>query len=156
MPKISELLAHGAVQMNMHPESKKQWIEQLVDLLVRTYSLESQKDDICDAVLAREDTLSTAIGNGLAIPHAKTDVVPKLLLACGIAPDGVEFGAPDGRDVQVAFILASPASEVSTHVRALASISRIMYKGDMTAKLVAATSTDEVASLLHAAENKIT
>jgi mannitol/fructose-specific phosphotransferase system IIA component (Ntr-type) len=152
MARIRDLLTHGAVKLNMTPGSKKEWIEQLVDLLVRTYSLENRRDEILDAVLQREGTLSTAIGSGLAFPHAKTDAVPRIVLAMGIAPGGVEFGAPDGRKVQIAFVLASPSTEVGAHVRALSAVSRIMSGGGMTEKLVNAKDIDEVISILYKAE----
>jgi nitrogen PTS system EIIA component len=155
MAKIRDLLTHGAVKLNMTPGSKREWIEQLVDLLVRTYGLSSRRDEILDAVQKREETLSTAIGSGLAFPHAKTDAVPRIVLAMGIAPGGVEFGAPDGRDVQIAFILASPSSEVGAHVRALATVSRIMSGGGMTEKIVNAKDGHEAIDLLHKAEEDL-
>ena len=88
--ELSDLLIRNAVAVDMRPASKDEWIEQLVELLVRAWRLR-RPEEILHAVLDREATLSTAVGDGVAIPHAKSDAVPRLVLACGVAPGGVEF-----------------------------------------------------------------
>ena len=136
---ISELLTHAGVEVAMHPGSRDEWIASLVDLLVRCHHL-PKRDEILRAVMEREDTLPTAIGNAVAIPHAKTDAVPGLVLACGVAPDGVEFRAADGKPVKIAFLLVSPRTEQGQHVQALAAISRIMIRDGAMDRLLASIS----------------
>lgn len=125
--EVSHLLIRAAIDLDMSPATKEEWIEHLVTRLAEAYAL-PDRDGVLRAVLEREAVQSTAIGNGIALPHAKTDAVPRLLLACGRAPGGVDFDAPDGMPVRFAFLLVSPRTVASAHVQALASISRIMIR----------------------------
>jgi len=152
--EVSSLLVRGAIDLNMSPASKTEWIEQLVDLLVRAYRVQG-RDEILRAVLEREATLSTAIGNGVAVPHAKVDGVPRLLLAFGRAPQGVDFDSPDGKPVYAAFLLVSPKAVASPHVQALAAISRIMIRDGVTDRVLEVGSPRAFIRLLKAEEAEL-
>jgi mannitol/fructose-specific phosphotransferase system IIA component (Ntr-type) len=121
----SDLLIIRAVDLNMAPATKAEWIEQLVSLLTRAWLLRDEAA-ILTAVLERESTRSTAIGDGVAIPHAKVPEAPRVMMACGVAPDGVDFDAPDDQLAQVAFLVVSPDTGPSEHLQALAWVGRAM------------------------------
>jgi len=150
---ISNLLTRDAVRIGMSPRSRDEWIAELVDVLVGAWNLDGG-GDILRAVLEREATLSTAIDGGTAIPHAKIDAVPRVALACGIAPAGVDFGAPDGGLVHVAFLLVSPRAATNAHVQALAAVSRVMIREDMPERLLEAKTPREVIRILKAEEKQ--
>ena len=154
MHDIGGLLSHGAVDLQMTPASKDEWIRQLVDLLCEKFGL-VKKDRILDAVLRREATHSTAIGHGVAVPHAKTDAVPSLVMACGLVKSGVDFDAPDEEPVRVAFLMVSPASEAGPHVKALGSIGRIMLQESVRESIAGARTEKELIQIIRHAEENI-
>ncbi len=152
--EISRVIAREAIGLSMHPTSKNEWLEQLVDMLCKTWGIRNRAA-ILEAVTKREDAQSTAIGHGVAIPHAKCSVVPRLLTAIGIAPTGVEFGAIDGEPVRIAFLVLSPDSVTAQHVRALASISRIAIRAGVPEQLIAAKTAREVLRIIKREEETL-
>ncbi len=90
-----------------------------------------------DAVLAREDELTTGIGGGVAIPHARVEGVPAPLLALGIAPGGIDFTAIDGAPVHLVFLLVSGAEQTGPHVALLAELCALLNDTDRRARLAA-------------------
>ncbi len=99
--------------------------------------------------MEREATRSTAIGGGVAIPHAKSDIAPRVMLACGVAPMGVDFDSPDEAPVRVAFLVVSPNTGASHHVQALSWVSRAVAGEGVVDRLVDARSPRAVLKLLH-------
>lgn len=85
-------------------------------------------DAVLAALQAREDLLSTGIGDGVAIPHAKTPLVDQLLMAAGVSERPVEFDSLDGRPADLFFLLLGPESASSAHVKALGRISRVLRR----------------------------
>lgn len=85
-------------------------------------------DAVFAALRAREDVLSTGIGEGIAIPHAKTPHVDQLLVAAGVSRQPVEFDSLDGRPADLFFLLLGPESAASAHVKALGRISRVLRR----------------------------
>lgn len=153
--EISQALMKEAVALRMSPTSRDEWIEQLVDLLCRAWSLKG-RDELLRAVMERERTHSTAIGHGVAIPHGKSQAAPRLLVACGIAPDGVEgFDAPDGEPVRIGFLLVSPHSVTGPHVRALAGVSRIVIKDGVSDRMVACGTPRDLIRLIRNEEEDL-
>ena len=152
MNHVSGLMTPSAVNLDMRPASKDEWIVQLVDLLCRGFALQGRQE-ILDAVLEREQTHSTAIGHGVAVPHAKTPAVPSLVVACGVAREGVEFDAPDGNPVKIAFLMVSPSAETGPHVRALAGVSRAMLKPGALERILQMDSPRDLIRLIKHAEN---
>ena len=84
----------------------------------------SDAEELYQKLLEREQLGSTAIGSGIAIPHCKLKGLAKGLVAVGVAPDGVDFGAADGRPVRVFFLVISPSESPAEHLQMLAAISR--------------------------------
>ncbi len=153
MQHISSLLSHGAIGLGADVSTKNELITYLVGILVRACGL-GHEDEITAAVLKRENTLATGIGHGIAIPHAKTDAVPSMALACATAAQGVDFGAPDGQPVRLAFLMLSHSSETGQHVRTLGLLSRILLRGEVADRLMKAESRRDVLRTLRKAEEE--
>ena len=88
----------------------------------------SQKivDKLIDALMAREALGSTAIGQGIAIPHSKCDCVDKLVAAFGLSKKGIDFDSLDGESAYIFFLLVAPQDSAGPHLKALARISRLL------------------------------
>jgi PTS system nitrogen regulatory IIA component len=125
--KISDFLCSKAVTVDLQSENKKAVIEDLLDLLIDAEVIEKKnKPKIIETLLAREALGSTAIGQGIAIPHGKCDNVDKLTAALGIHKKGVDFDSLDGEPVYIFFLLIAPVDSAGPHLKALARISRLL------------------------------
>lgn len=96
------------------------------------------RDEVMVALRARESVLSTGIGGGVAIPHAKTPLVDQLLMAAGVSARPVEYDSLDGEPADLFFMLLGPESASSAHVRALGRISRLLRREPLRDALRAA------------------
>ncbi|MGE5307723.1 MAG: PTS sugar transporter subunit IIA [Deltaproteobacteria bacterium] len=123
--KISTLLKKKYIKLDLNTSSKKEIICELVDLLAESNKL-TDKKAFLSLILKREKLGSTGIGNGLAIPHAKSDAVDGFAIAFGRHSQGVDFGALDGEKTFLFFMLASPSDNVGGHLKILADISHFV------------------------------
>ncbi len=96
----------------------------------------------------REQLGSTGIGSGIALPHCKLDGLKHGVVAVGMVPQGVDFGAPDGQPVKVFFLVASPSGSPAEHLRMLAAISRWIKVDQHTGQLLALHDPAQVYDLL--------
>lgn len=148
---LSELLSADRIKIPLGRRSKHDLLRELVELVVPDGE-RATAETILTAVLEREQVLSTGIGGGVAIPHAKTPVVDQLILAAGVAPDGVEFDALDGRPVQIFFLLVGPESSAGAHVKALSRISRLLRRDALRDELCAAPDTEAFLRIVRGSE----
>ncbi len=123
--KIVEFLNEKAVTANIKSTSKEGVIREMVDVLAKAEGFRN-KEDLVKALIARENLGSTGIGQGVGIPHAKTNVVKKLVAAFGLCPQGVNFDALDGEPVYILFLLVAPEDSAGPHLKGLARISRLL------------------------------
>ena len=122
---LTELLDRACVKVPLQAADKRGAIEELVKLLAEHKGL-TDAGAVLDAVLQRESTRTTGIGNGLAIPHGKCPGVTRLVMALGKPAEPIEFDAIDGKPVNVIILLASPVDQAGPHIQALARVSRLM------------------------------
>ncbi len=151
--KLSDRLVKDAVLINTPSKDKMSLIEELVDLVVTSYGLKN-RDEILEAVMSRENKMSTGIGCGLAVPHAKLAQVDKLHLGAITCSEGVEFEALDKEPVYLIFLILSPENTVGPHIRALSSVSRLMADSEVRNQLVDASTAEEFMECLIEAEGK--
>ncbi len=123
--KIVDFLNPRAISANLKSTDKEGVIGELVDLLVKVKEIKN-RDEIIKALLEREALGSTGIGQGIAIPHAKSDSVKDLVAAFGLSRKGVSFDALDGEQVYIFFLLVAPTDSAGPHLKALARISRLL------------------------------
>lgn len=110
------------------------------------------RDTVMAALRARESVLSTGIGGGVAIPHAKTPLIGELLMAAGVAAAPVDYDSLDGEPADLFFLLLGPETAASAHVRALGRISRLLRREPLREALRQAD--DEEAFLRVVAESE--
>jgi fructose-specific phosphotransferase system IIA component len=149
---LTQILQPTGVKAPLDGKDKDSVITELVDLLAENKQL-VDRDVVLEAVFAREQTRSTGIGSGIAIPHGKCNGVEELVMAVGIAPEPVNFDSIDQKPVSIVILLASPADRTGPHIQALARISRLMLDDEFKTKLENATSPEEVYQLISTKEN---
>jgi PTS system nitrogen regulatory IIA component len=125
--KIMDFLSKKAITTDVKSAKKEDVIREMVDVLVNSGDIEkNNRNKLIDALMERESLGSTAIGQGIAIPHAKSDCVTKLVLAFGLSKKGVDFDSLDGEKVYIFFMLVAPQDSAGPHLKALARISRLL------------------------------
>jgi nitrogen PTS system EIIA component len=125
--KITDFLSTKAIITDIKSIKKEEVIKELVDALIDASDIDKRhRNKLIDALMAREALGSTAIGQGVAIPHAKCDCVDKLVAAFGISRRGVDFDSLDGEPAHIFFLLVAPQDSAGPHLKALARISRLL------------------------------
>ncbi len=125
--KIMDFLSKKAVITDLKSIKKEDILRELVDALVVAGEIEKRhRNKLIEALMAREILGSTAIGQGVGIPHAKSDCVGGLVAAFGLSRKGVNFDSLDGEPVYTFFLLLAPADSAGPHLKALARISRLL------------------------------
>lgn len=125
--KISDYLKPEAIIMEIKAKEKIAAINELVAHMVEN-KLVSNGDEFIKALAKRENLESTGIGDGIAIPHARTSAVKDLILAFARSPRGIDFSAVDGKPSHIIFLIASPEGKKSEYILALAKLSRLLRK----------------------------
>ncbi len=149
--KITDLLKKEGVVLNQHPADKNAAIDILVDLHDKVGNL-NDKAGYKKAIEAREAQGSTAVGMGIAVPHAKTDSVKQPGLVAMTVPEGVNYECLDGTDSNLFFMIAAPAGAADTHLEVLANLMTMLMDADFSQALVAAKTVDEFLGLIDAKE----
>lgn len=124
--KILDFLSESCVLTDLEGKTKKAVITELVEVLAMKKSQVKNVDRTVEAIMKRESTGSTGIGQGVAIPHAKSEEVSKIVASLGISKAGVDFDALDGEPVFILFLMVAPPESVSEHLQAIAKISRLL------------------------------
>jgi fructose-specific phosphotransferase system IIA component len=150
---LTQVLQSRCVKVPLQGKDKNSVITELVNILDANKML-LNKDVALQAVLAREQTKSTGIGSGIAIPHGKCTAVKELVIAMGIAPQPIDFNSVDNKPVSIVILLISPMDQTGPHIQALAKISRLMLDEAFRNKLQKAGSPKEVCELLSNKENE--
>ena len=128
---------------------KQEVINELVDVLAGCGQV-SDADSLKDAVWTREQTRTTGIGHGLAIPHGKCSSMKGLAIAIGKPAEPIDFEAIDSQPVQLVVLLASPPDKTSDHIQALAHISRLMNDSGFREEIYQSKSSDDIYKLIEA------
>ena len=124
---IMGFLDDHAVSTDVKSQNKEDVIRELVELLVKSGAIkEKDVSKLVQILMKRESLGSTGIGQGVAIPHGKSDCVTKLVAAFGVSRAGVNFDSLDGESVHLFFLLIAPEDSAGPHLKALARISRLL------------------------------
>ena len=125
--KIVDFLSREAIIPEIKATKKEDVIKELVDALIDAGEIDKRsRPKLIEALMGRESLGSTAIGQGIAIPHAKCDCVEKLIAAFGLSRKGVDFDSLDGEQAYIFFLLVAPQDSAGPHLKALARISRLL------------------------------
>lgn len=149
--KIRDLLAAESINLNGSASDKTDVLNKMVDLMAASGKI-SDVETYRKGVFAREEESTTGIGEGIAIPHCKSDAVNKPGLAAMVVKDGVEFDALDGQPVNLLFLIAAPNTKDNVHLDVLSKLSVLLMDENFTDGLKNAKSVDEFLSVIDAAE----
>ena len=149
--KISDLLIKDRINLDVQSTDKTGIIRELAKLHENTGVLNDYEGYV-NALMAREAQSSTGIGEGIAIPHAKTEFVKEPALAMGRKKEGIEYDSLDGEPATLFFMIAAPDGANNTHIETLARLSQLLLDDDFKAALENAATADEVADIINKAE----
>lgn len=149
--KLLDLLRPEAVVSELAAKNKKQVLDELCQVVSRQEGL--NPGPLLEVLLERERLGSTGIGDGIAIPHGKTDLTDHLLVACGRSSDGVEFESMDGKPTHIFFLLIAPENTAGAHLKALAKISRLLKDQAFRQEFMAAPGAPEIFELIAARDD---
>lgn len=150
---LLDIITPDCIRAPLGAKDKRGVIDELVDVLAGLKKVGDPKA-LKDAVWTREQTRTTGIGHGLAIPHGKCPGISGLAMAIGKPATPMDFQAIDGQPVKLIVLLASPPDRTSDHIQALAKISRLMTMDDFRNRIYAAGSPAEIYDLLKSQETK--
>lgn len=150
--RIVDLLNKESILLGASPKSKSEAIDMLVDLQVKGGNI-ADREEYKKGILAREAMSSTAVGEGIAIPHAKSEAVKAPSLAAMTVPGGVDYEAMDDEPSDLLFMIAAP-NNGDVHLEVLSRLMTLLMDEDFRAKLMAAKDVDEFLAAVDAAERE--
>ena len=151
---LSSLLTVEQILPQM--QSTERWgaIAELVDLLVKVGKVKpDDHETVLNALKQREETMSTGIGFGIAIPHASSDRVSEVVAAFGRSPGGIEFDALDNAPVKNVVLFVVPRDQFQMHLRTLAAIAKLLNDRAVREALGTATTAEEILAIFKSRSN---
>ena len=151
--RITDMLNKNSVSMNVEADNKNSIIDKLIELVDKSGNL-LDKDEYKKQIQNRESQCSTGIGEGIAIPHAKTKAVKNPCLAAAICKNGVDYESLDKLPVYLFFMIAVPEGANNEHLETLSRLSTMLMDEDFRKSLMNASSVDEFLKLIDKKENE--
>lgn len=146
--RITQLLTKDTILLSMNGKNKEEAIDNLVDVLVKAKKIDN-REDFKAAILKREEQSTTGVGDGIAIPHAKTKSVKEAAIVFGKSNEGVDYQSLDGQPAHLFFMIAAPEGANNTHLEALSRLSGLLMREEVRGKLLAAKSANEVLEIIN-------
>ena len=150
--KITDLLNKNAIQLNGTFKNKEEVIDKLIELMTTNGNI-TDKEKYKKVVLKREEEGTTGIGDGIAIPHGKTDAVTKPGLSAIIVPNGVEFHSLDGKPAKILFLIAAPDTKDNIHLDVLSRLSTLLMDTEFRETLLSSKTPEEFLMCIDRAES---
>ncbi|MFP4373917.1 MAG: PTS sugar transporter subunit IIA [Spirochaetaceae bacterium] len=150
---FSEILDASCVVLELSARKKRAVIEELVATLKSAGKIGDART-LVDEILEREKLTSTAIGNGIAVPHKLSDEVPETTLAFGRSSEGIKFDAPDNIPVTLVFLLVGPTGAHTAHLRLLSRLARYLHDTEFRTALESEQRAEEIPKLFAEREAK--
>jgi len=143
----NEILKSGldpaCIRVELNSTGRDEAIRELVGLIHAKHRLRNP-EDVVQAVLTREQKMSTSLENGIAVPHGKPASVDRLMVAVGLKQKGIDFKSADGQPSKIIILILSPVTQSGPHVRCLAEIGRLLQSEANRKKVLAAKDTEAV------------
>jgi len=130
---INQMLDENSFLINFEATSKKQMLNELCKLASKKFNLDERT--LLENLTKREKLGSTAVGNGIAIPHANISGISEPRVLVATLSEGLDFNAVDDQPIDIVFLLLAPDNEGSEHLQALALVSRLLRNNELTNKL---------------------
>lgn len=146
--KITELLTKHTIKLNIESKEKENVIDEMVTVLDKAGKL-NDRQAYKEAILNRESQSSTGIGEGIAIPHAKTASVINPAIAFGRSKDGVDYESLDGQPAHLVFMIAATEGANNTHLEALSRLSTLLMREEIRKQLLEAESEDAIIDIIN-------
>lgn len=151
--KIVDLIHRDSIIPKLQGKSKPKIIQELAHNLAMQRA-DLSEEEISRVLLEREELASTAIGEGVAIPHGKLAKVNEIVACLGRVRGGVDFDSMDGEPTHLFFVLIAPETSTGAHLKALARISRLFKDSEFRSRLLAAEDADEMYKTLAEEDEK--
>src|SRR5436309_4961752 len=152
---LANLLSAEQIVPDIKATERWPAIVELIDLLVRLGKIKpADRDSILASLKQREETMSTGIGFGIAIPHCSSDRLDEVVAAFGRSSGGIEFDALDNAPVKFVVLFIVPKNQFQTHLRTLASIAKFLNDRSVRDSLASAQSTEEVLAIFRDRQQK--
>ncbi len=151
--KLNDILIREACIVDMKARTKKEALRELSEVLAGSVKgLDGA--GLLDMLLERETLGTTAMGDGIAIPHARVEALDRLLASFGRSRQGVDFDSVDGKPTHLFFLLVAPGREGSAHLLTLARLSRMLSSPEFRLKLLDVESNDDLFRALEEEESR--
>ncbi len=141
------------IKMELKQKKKKRVIREMVELSAAAKKLDDI-DSLVKKILERENSASTGIGHGIALPHVFTDHVKETIIAFGRSSSGIAFDAIDNRPVHLIFLIIGPSSSTGEHLKLLSKLSRLLTDKPFREKLLHVENAEEVLSMFREEEEE--
>lgn len=149
--KVLDFLKEDAIQIGLKATTKPAVIDELAEVLSKAKLIVDKKKAV-KTLMDREELGSTGVGQGVAIPHGKTDMVKDLIGALGVSRTGIAFDALDGEPVHLFFVLLAPNGAGGAHLKALARISSLLKDKHIRKALMEADDKKKILDIIRAEE----
>ncbi len=143
MVELTSFMKERLVCLDLKSATKADVFEEMSDLISQSEFV-PDRDMFLAALKEREAVMTTSLGDGVGIPHARSDSIRKLVIAIGISQGGIDFGAKDDPLVKIVFMFGIPTQETKLYIQVLAKISRFARKMDNRERLLSVRSADEL------------
>ena len=135
----------------LKPKAKNRWeiITEMAELAARNRDIsQSDLDCITGLLIEREKSMSTGIGNGVAIPHCSTEKVKELVTVLAVTPKGINFESIDNEPVKIIILLIVPKEKLTQHIKTLANIAKMMNDAELREKILSLKTPDSIIKML--------
>lgn len=149
--KLKDVLDIKSISLNADISDKKTLLDSLLDLACKSGKI-INKEEVRREILKREELLPTGIGNGIALPHAKTNAAKETVVAFMTLKNPIEYGSLDGSKVKLCLLLIGKENNVGIHLRLLSRISRVLGNKEVLLKLQTATNPQQVIDIFSGEE----
>ncbi len=144
---LSEYITPDSIKIGLEAEDKEEVFEELIDLMVNANNISNRKP-LLDAIRERETKGTTGIGNGIAIPHAKSGIIEQSYVVLGISEIGIDYQAKDDEPVFIVFMMVTQESNPNEHLQILQKIAKLTKDENAVEKLKDATSAKEAHKIM--------
>ena len=145
--EINDVLKKESVIPNLYSKTKSEVIRELSDKVATIYP-NFNRENLISVLLEREKLCSTAVDEGVAIPHGKMSGISSIIVAFGRSIEGIDFESLDGNPTHLFILLIAPENSSGVHLKLLARISRIFKNPDFRSRITKAGSQDEIYELI--------
>jgi len=142
---LADSLSKNSILVKVQSKNRWDLIEEMLNVAEKNNSFQNEdKNHILKGLIEREKSMSTGIGNGVAIPHCTTTLVDKMIVVMAVCQNGIDFSAIDNEPVKIAILLLVPKNKLTQHIKTLANIAKIMSNADFRSKLLTLKSPDSI------------